>query len=249
MNYEPLKILAINSMPAYGNAGLKCILSILGTHAIPVPSLILSGLGNISGFQKFHYDFRANLKSTLKHVADFQEKIVLYVGYLGTAEQIEIILEQIHESAYLIKAIVIDPVCGDHGMAYVDGAIIQRWPLLLEVADWATPNVTEVSLLTGAPSIEEGIQQLRDTYPPCNWIVTSYPTKEHSISNHLITSDGLVKNYCHARYPQMVSGAGDTFTSFFISEYFLSLKKPEEALIAASKQTAGFLSKELVQRQ
>lgn len=238
------KVLAINSMPAYGNAGLKCVLSILQTHTVPVPSLVLSGLGNIIGHQRFTYDFESNLNTTFQHLQTFEEKAILYVGYLGAAEQVEIILDVIEKFASNIYSIVIDPVSGDNGKPYVSEKLIENWQILLAKANWATPNVTEMQLLSGFSELDQATAHLRERNPHTNWIITSYPIKPGFISNRLITST-LQQDFTHPEKPQKISGAGDAFASFFILHHFLKQESPIQALASATAHTLRFIDSHL----
>lgn len=239
------KILAINSMPAYGNAGLKCVLSILQTHTVPVPSLVLSGLGNVAGHQRFTYDFQSNLMATFGHLQTFEEKAILYVGYLAAAEQVNMILEAIDKFKSNIHGIVVDPVCGDNGKAYVADKLIENWQLLLQKADWATPNVTELQLLSGCSSLDEAILQTNQNFPHTNWIITSYPIEPGKISNHLIVND-LQRDFSHPEKPQKISGAGDAFASYFILHHYLHQKTPVEAVACATNDTLVFIDELLL---
>ena len=234
------KVLAINSLPAFGNAGLKCVLSVLQKEVIPVPSLILSGTGNIKGFKKYDYDFPNNLETTLKHLSDHEIRVVLYVGYLGNASQVAIIASAIEQFQSIIEFIVIDPVMGDNGKAYVPQAIMESWSTLLKFADWATPNVTEVKLLTNCEDTETGIQQLRTTFPDTKWIITSYSSNELSISNYLITNEYSFK-LDHPLRGAYVTGTGDTFTSSFVNFHYLRGMAPKEALEKASQLTLQYI--------
>ncbi len=236
-----LKTLAINSLPAFGDAGLKCVLSVLQTRVVPVPSLILSGLGNVKGHRRYLYDFQDNLCHTLEHLIENEDKIIIYIGYLDHADQIAQIKKVILRFRQHIEHIIIDPVAGDNGQAYVPEAIISDWPALLELADWATPNITEVKLLTQQQDLDEGISQLCRRFKDTNWIVTSYPTEPGKIANRLITKD-LKRDYTTEHIPQKISGAGDTFTSQFIKAFFYEQHFLEEAVDTATARTFQILS-------
>ncbi len=233
-------VLAVHSLPAYGGAGLKCVLQVLGARVLAVPSLLLTGLGNVPGHQRFGYDFEANLRGSLHHVADNNHSVVVLIGYLADATQIEEISSVLEDFREIITAIVVDPICGDNGKPYVDAEIIASWPGLLERANWATPNRTEVLLLTGESDLDQGIEQLRERFPTTNWIITSYPLT-NGIGNRLIdaTTDEIVRS---DRIPRAISGAGDLFTSLFIQYHFLQGYTPRMAVLGSAQEVYRQLS-------
>lgn len=221
-------VLAIHSLPAYGSAGLKCVLQVLGAQTLAVPSLLLTGLGNIPNHQRFNYAFEANLRGTLEHVATYDQRVVVLVGYLANAAQIALIEGVLTDYQSYITAVVVDPICGDNGKAYVPPDLIANWPRLLHKADWATPNSTEVKLLSHQAKLTDALQDLRSSYPSLNWIITSYPS-EQGIGNRLLTNtlDEVVQT---DRIPRAISGAGDLFTAYFIQYHFIQAYQPLPAL-------------------
>lgn len=234
MNTENLYVLAINSLPANGNAGLKMAMSILGTHVIPVPTLLLSGIGNMPGHQRYPVPFEAMLGSTLTLARQNGYSLVVYVGYLGDASQASTIAHHITDFADIIQYVVIDPVCGDNGRAYVADAIINSWHHLLAVADIALPNITEIALLTG---VREGISPtetdtyvtaFRHRYPALECIITGLVSGPQ-ISNRWLQPDRAL-DFPQPYHPAYFSGTGDTFASLFIW-FFCFRKLPKEQAI------------------
>src|SRR5690606_24573830 len=89
------KILAINSFAVHGMASLKTIISILGSKVLPVPSVVLNGLTNMPHVQKHLLPFRELLEGSFKLVAERKQQVILYVGYLGSPDQVDVILDMI----------------------------------------------------------------------------------------------------------------------------------------------------------
>jgi len=148
-------ILAISSYAVHGTASLKTFTTILGEKILPVPSIMLNGLTNMSLVRKFDTPFKELLESTFELAADRKLDIILYIGYLGSAEQADIILGVIDTYHRIIRSIIVDPVCGDNGRKYVPDEVIAQWPKLIKKADMAFPNMTEVKILTGHQADEE----------------------------------------------------------------------------------------------
>ena len=144
-------VLAISSFAVHGTASLKTFITVLGGKILPVPSLVLNGLTNMAIIKKLEIPFKELLQSSFDLAVYRQMDLILYIGYLGNAEQADIILEMINTYRSHIKTIITDPVCGDHGRAYVPAEVIAKWPALIRVSDMVFPNVTELKILTGNP--------------------------------------------------------------------------------------------------
>lgn len=230
MNTESLKVVAINSFPANGNAGLKLVMSVLGTHVIPVPTLLLSGIGNMRGHERYPVPFKALLSSTLRLARENGQSLVIYVGYLGEASQAAIIADQLTRFADCIRLVIVDPVCGDNGRAYVPDDIIASWHQLLPLASLALPNITETALLAGLqpdslPDPTLAVSAFRQRYPTLECIVTGIVAGD-LIVNRWVQAD-QVTDFSQAYFSHYFSGTGDTFASLFI--WFFAIKKLPKA--------------------
>ena len=218
------KVLAINSFPANGNAGLKMAMSVLGTRVLPVPTLLLSGIGNMPGHQRYSVSFADLLNSTLTLARQNDYELIVYVGYLGSEVQAGIIADALTQFADLVKFVLIDPVCGDNGKPYTSEAIIDSWHQLLSVADLALPNLTETALLSGIRHTidlsqpEPYLGVFRQKYPNLDCIVTGIVTG-NTIINRWLTA-GSSTDFSHPYHPHYFSGTGDTFASLFIRYRF-----------------------------
>lgn len=153
--YRQKKIAVINDISGYGRCSLTVaipILSAMGIQACPVPTAILS---NHTEFPVYFFD-------------DYTEKMRDYIqkwkelglefdgiasGFLGSAEQIEIVLEFVAAFRNETTHIFIDPVMGDHGRLYATYTeeMCEEMKQLVSYADIVTPNVTEACFLTGTP--------------------------------------------------------------------------------------------------
>ncbi|WP_020532255.1 bifunctional hydroxymethylpyrimidine kinase/phosphomethylpyrimidine kinase [Flexithrix dorotheae] len=236
------KVLAINSLPAIGNAGLKMVMSILGTDVIPVPSLVLSGIGSVKGFQKFSIPFDELLDSTLQLAMEQSESLILYVGYLKDASQIDLIREAILKYRSIFKYIVIDPVCGDHGKAYVPEPIIHNWGKLLQLADFALPNITEIALILNktysplAKDQDQFIEEFGTKFPQLEFVVTSLENGDY-LTNRLVTKPET-KDFPQKKIPANFGGSGDAFASYFLAAHFFDHQSVEEAIQQAGEKVS-----------
>ncbi|MEM9325554.1 MAG: bifunctional hydroxymethylpyrimidine kinase/phosphomethylpyrimidine kinase, partial [Bacteroidota bacterium] len=205
------RVLAISSLPAVGSAGLKNIIGVLGTRVIPVPSLLISGLGNMAGHKRFVVPFRDLLHEAMRMAEEQGFELVLYTGYLSTPEQVDDILELIDDYRHQIHAVVVDPVCGDGGKPYVSENLIHSFDRLLKIADVATPNRTELALVQGL-SVENDVSSLIDAFVkryPSIALITTGVLWEREIGNYLTLGDHTEVLRHSMEVDRLLSGTGD----------------------------------------
>lgn len=147
------KAAVINDLSGIGRCSLTVALTLLNTlevQACPLPTAILS---NQTGFDSFSFvDFTPYMRQFFE-----QWKVIgysfdsIYSGFLGSKEQISIVLEFIKLFKEEQTLVLIDPVMGDNGELYT--IYDEDYPVymkrLVAQADVITPNMTEFSLLTG----------------------------------------------------------------------------------------------------
>jgi len=71
--------LAISSFAVHGTASLKTFISLLGDKILPVPSLLLNGLTNMTMVKKFDTPFRELLQSTFEVAVNRELDLILYI--------------------------------------------------------------------------------------------------------------------------------------------------------------------------
>lgn len=154
------KIAVINDLSGYGRCSLTVaipILSALKVQCCPVPTSILS---NHTGFPTYFFD-------------DYTEKMIPYIdqwkklgldfdgiysGFLGSEQQIEIVINMIKTFGGPKTKVIIDPIMGDHGEAYqtYTTSMCRRMKELVGFGDIVTPNLTEACILTERGYRKEG---------------------------------------------------------------------------------------------
>ena len=237
-------ILAISSFAVHGTASLKTFITFLGEKILPVPSIMLNGLTNMSLVKKFDTPFKELLQATMDLAVNRDLELILYIGYLGKAEQADVILEMIEQYRDQIKTIITDPVCGDHGRKYVPDEVIARWPDVIRQSDMVFPNQTELKILTGnGPDadgeLENYISDFETLFPQTKLIVTSIQT-ESDVIGFKVTGSGPYL-YTHPVLPRNYGGSGDAFLSLFILNHFYKNFSFNEALKMAADQTFGMI--------
>jgi len=158
--YKQKKIAVINDLSGYGRCSLTVaipILSAMGIQSCPVPTAILS---NHTEFPVYFFD-------------DYTDKMEAYAGkwkelgltfdgistgFLGSKEQISIVIDIVEELSRDDTVVVVDPVMGDHGVLYATytDEMCEEMKLLVGLADVVTPNLTEACRLTDTPYKEKG---------------------------------------------------------------------------------------------
>ena len=233
------RVVCIHSFTAHGVVGLKAFMARLGEVALPVPSLLLTGPGNMPGCRRFEYDFAAMLDGTLAAVAARSERLVVFVGYLANAGQVAIVEELLDRHCGVVSAVVVDPVSGDDGRAYVSAELIAAWPRLLARATWALPNLTEVELFTGQKG-EAAVAALRARWPELKLIVTGWPAGDDVVTR-LYDGPGEGGEHRQARVAGSTRGTGDLFAAEWMREVFLSGTMPAMAMARAAEVVARAL--------
>jgi len=233
-------VLAIGSFAVHGVASLKAFTNILGEKILPVPSIMLNGLTNMSLVKKFDTPFRQLLEGTFELAANRNLELIVYTGYLGNAEQADIILEMVEKYRSLVKLMITDPVCGDHGRIYVPQDVIEKWPQLIRISDIVFPNLTELRLLTGNPPDADGdvealAAKFRQLYPDTQLVVTSIKDGENTIGLRSFGTHSY--NYSHAFLPRNYGGSGDVFLAHFILYHFYKQHSFSNSLMMAADQT------------
>ena len=233
------RVVCIHSLTAHGVVGLKAFMARLGEVALPVPSLLLTGPGNMPGCRRFEYDFAAMLDGTLAAVAARSERVVVFVGYLANAGQVAVVEAALERHRAIVSAVVVDPVSGDDGRAYVSAELIAAWPRLLARATWALPNLTEVELFTGQTG-EAALAALRERVPHLGLVVTGWPAGDEVVTR-LYEGTGDPVEHRQERVAGSTSGTGDLFAAEWMREVFLRGAMPAMAMARAAEVVARAL--------
>ncbi len=154
MSYK--RIAAIHDISCFGRCSLTVALPILsaaGIETAVIPTSILSThTGGFSG-----YTFR-ELTDDILPVAEHWRKEgitvpAVYTGYLGSKEQVDLVISAIDIITEKNALIVVDPAMADNGRLY--GGFPEDFPKfmskLCKKADIIVPNITEACMLLDKP--------------------------------------------------------------------------------------------------
>lgn len=150
------RVMAVHDLSGLGRSSLMAVtpvLSVMGVQVCPVPTAVLST--QTSGFADYTFvDLTDTMPAYLRHWQQLQMDFdCIYSGFLGSAQQIDIMAQALETFADDETLVVVDPVLGDDDALYdtMDQTMVERMGGLIGRADIITPNVTEVKLLLRLP--------------------------------------------------------------------------------------------------
>jgi pyridoxal/pyridoxine/pyridoxamine kinase len=231
-----MNLVCLHSLASAGMVGLRPFLRIWGEELRPVPTLLLNAPGDHPHCRRFGLPLAAHFESVL---ALDDEPVAVFVGYLASDTQLTEVVGVLDRHPKRIARVIVDPVSGDQGRAYVAPDLIAAWPQLLERADLAFPNATELSLIVpGGP--HDAIDRWRDRFPRLDTIVTGVPVGGHSLRSVLHRPGRPAFWVDHLRRPGHYRGTGDAFAAVCLHEHLARHIPLEPAIaIAASRVSRG----------
>lgn len=153
------KIAVINDFSGFGRCSIAVALPIISAMRIqccPLPTSIFS---NHTGFESFFFE---DYTSRMQPYIEEWKKLGLpfsgiSTGFLGSKEQIQIVLQFFKDFGTEDNVIVVDPVMGDYGKTYstYTPEMCEEMKKLVSYADILTPNLTEACILTDTPYHEK----------------------------------------------------------------------------------------------
>ncbi len=153
------RVAAIHDISCFGKCSLTVALPILSAAGIEtsvIPTAVLSThTGGFTGFT--YHDLTEDILPVVSHWQTLPIRFdALYTGFLGSFQQIDLMIEVFRRLKGKDTLVLVDPVMADHGELYK--IFPQNFPQgmrkLCAVADCIVPNMTEASLLLGEPYFE-----------------------------------------------------------------------------------------------
>lgn len=236
------KMLVAQDLSAIGNLSLAVAIPILQVQKIPLAILPTSLLSTQSeGFgTPAVSDCYSFVKETFAHWQAQNVKItaalVGYIDNLATGEALYQYLKQAE-----LDLVVIDPVFADEGKFYpnLDERHLALQKKLLQVADFATPNLTEAKFLTGQTQNDLDLTKLayeveRLLRPGGRAVITGVELDGQK--GCIWLEDGQLKTCVLPKVIGHFYGSGDVFAALLAS--FLRQKVPfEQAIKQATRLT------------
>ena len=251
MNYLQKKIAVINDITGFGRCSIAVALPIISALKIQccfIPTAILS---NHTGFDDFFFeDYTDKMKDYINKWEKLNLKFDgISTGFLGSKEQIEIVVEFLEKFKSKDNIVIVDPVMGDYGELYstYNDEMCKEMRELIKYADVLTPNLTELFRLLDMPYPKE-IPSHDELYNLCNIISKLGPNKivitglhrNEYIENFIYEHNKPYKIIKVKKIGEDRAGTGDVFSSIISA----SLVKGEDFSLSVQKAT-DFISKAL----
>ncbi len=229
MQFKNKRIAAIHDLSCYGRSSLTVVMPLfakMGIQVCPLPTALLSTHG------AYENGTFLDLTDQMKPIIDHWETLnvefdVIYSGFLGSGDQIDIVLDFINKFSKNSPLVVVDPVMGDEGKVYsiIDSDIISKMADLVKHAHIITPNTTEAAVLLNKKynpilSREEAkivLKELSDLGPDIV-VLTSIHFEEGEgryTGVYDKKNEEFIFDQCEY-IPQDYPGTGDAFTSILI---------------------------------
>lgn len=252
--HDLLKCAVINDLSGFGRCSLTValpVISALGIQTCPVPTAILS---NHTAYSDFYFeDYSDRMKSYYEKWNALNLHFnSIYTGFLGSKEQVSLILDFIAQFKKDDTLLFVDPVIGDNGKRYAtcDMPLCNAMRELVACADIITPNLTEACILSDTPYIENVTAKDHDKIFEIAENLLSLGPKTVVITG--IRTDGIMHNFVRSvdndeRFytsspfvAQEYCGTGDLFASLLCG--YLTLGIPHNE---ALEKTQHILTKAL----
>jgi len=239
------RIVSIQDVSCFGKCSQTVALPIISSMGVETAILPTSVLSTHTGFTGFTFK---NLSDEIYKIIEHWKKEkfefdLIYIGYTGTEEILDLVSNFIDEFKTEKNRVVFDPAMADHGKMYagINKEIIEKMREICKKADILRLNITESCFLLGKeykenPSLEEIKETAKDLKKlgPKKVIITGVE-KEGKLG--AVGFDGIeyYSNF-ETKYDVSYHGTGDVFTSA-LSGSLVQGKTLEEAINIATKFT------------
>lgn len=251
IGFNQKKIALINDVTGFGRCSIAVslpIISALKVQCCFIPTAILS---NHTGFNNFFFeDYTPKMKEYINNWEVLGLSFDgICTGFLGSKEQIKIVIEFLEKFKTENNIVLIDPVMGDYGKLYstYTDEMCKEMQNLIKYADVLTPNLTEVCKLLDL-SYPSDTPTHEELYLLCERLSLQGPSKivitglqrQGAIENFIFERNKPYKVIQVEKIGEDRPGTGDVFSSIVSA----SLVKGEDFADSVRKAT-DFISKSL----
>ena len=145
------RIAVVNDFTGFGRCSIAVALPIISAMKIqccPLPTAILSAHTGFSSF--FFNDYTPHMRDYMNNWKELNLQFDgICTGFLGSKEQIDVVVEFLENFKTKDTIVIVDPVMGDYGQLYstYTQEMCCEMKKLIEYADVMTPNLTEACRL------------------------------------------------------------------------------------------------------
>ena len=242
MDYK--RILTIQDISCVGQCSLTVALPILsacGLETAILPSAVLSN--HTGGFSGWTF---ADLTEEIPRIRGQWEKENLsfeavYTGYLGSAKQIDYVLDVIRSRLSGNGKIICDPAMADNGKLYpgFDDNFVEAMKKLTFSADIILPNITEACLLTNTEYRESYDKSYIDgllsklSESGAKTVILTGVSYKPGRTGVVVYENGKYSYYEHKKIAGGCHGTGDVYASAFTGALINGQSAVDAAKIAA----------------
>ena len=242
MSYK--RILTIQDISCVGQCSLTVALPILsacGVETAILPSAVLSN--HTGGFSGWTF---ADLTEEMPKIRGQWEKenlgfAAVYTGYLGSAKQIDYVLDIVKSRLENGGKFICDPAMADNGKLYAgfDDKFVDAMKKLAFKADIILPNITEAALLTGMEYRESyDVDYINEIFAKltengAKTVVLTGVSYNEKSTGVAIYENGNYTYYEHKKIEGGCHGTGDVFASAFTGALANDMSAVDAAKIAA----------------
>ena len=240
------KILTVQDISCVGQCSLTVALPVISACGIETCVLPTAVLSTHTAF-KAGWTFR-DLTCDIEPISEHWSKEnitfkAIYTGYLGSREQVDLILKLIDRHLEKDGAAIVDPAMADGGKLYA--GFPQDFPKdmarLCSVADVILPNITEACLMTDSEFRTEYDEEYISTLLKklaklgCKKVVLTGVSFDHSKLGVAVydCSSEKTEYYFTDKLPRMSHGTGDVYASAFVGAYMNGKSVYDSAALAA----------------
>lgn len=244
------KIALINDVTGFGRCSIAVmapIISAMKIQAVTVPTAILS---THTQFPVYYFDdYTPKMRDYIQTYKDLDMTFdAISTGFLGSLEQVEIVIDFIKHFRSKDNFVLVDPVMGDYGRLYATYTpeMCEKMKELVNYADVLTPNLTELCTLLDReyPKETVTIDQLKDMCSelaakgPKHIVVTGISFNKTQIANFIYNSGQDFQIVMVDRIGGDRSGTGDVISAIISGMYLNG-----HSLYDSVKKAADYVSK------
>ena len=225
------RIALINDITGFGRCSIAVmapIVSAMKIQAVVVPTAILS---THTQFPIYYFDdYTPQMKDYIQTYKDLDlEFDAIETGFIGSKEQVDIIIDFIKRFKKKDSFVLVDPVMGDYGKLYqtYTEEMCEKMKELVQYADLMTPNLTELVTLVGKPypdhrpsftELKEMCEELSKQGPK-HIVVTGIHFNQKQILNFIYNKDEDYQIVMVDKIGADRSGTGDVIASIIAAGY------------------------------
>lgn len=245
------KIALINDITGFGRCSVAVmapIVSAMKIQAVPIPTAVLSTHTQFPVY--FFDDYTPKMRDYIQTYKDINLIFdAIATGFLGSEEQVEIVIDFIKYFHTKDSLVLVDPVMGDYGKLYktYTPAMCNKMKELVQYAEILTPNLTELCTLLDEKYPDEGRISLEKLETMCeklslkgpkHIVVTGIPFNKKQILNFIYNKGEDYQLIMSDKIGDDRSGTGDAISSVIAGMYMNG-----HTLYESAKKATTFVSK------